>query len=173
MGYAKLLLLEAVVIATAVASTVPSPPTAMDIATAVVGTAPMAANIGAAVAGALPAPVTPMAAETFCKASKQSAMDDKLLPKITQWMSSRQSMVATQWEHGVGEVFDLTYIPPDAAGRELFLEPKNFMFSVFSFTLKESSAVSLYDTYAIEGEANYSVTGFYPKFKNPSGLVLM
>ena len=29
------------------------------------------------------------------------------------------------------------------------------MFSVFSFTLKESSAVSLYDTYTIKGETNY------------------
>ena len=34
-------------------------------------------------------------------------------------------------------------------------EQQKFMFSVFATTLKESSAALLYDTYAIEGDANY------------------
>ena len=34
-------------------------------------------------------------------------------------------------------------------------EQQKFMFSVFATTLKESSAASLYDAYAIEGDVNY------------------
>ena len=64
-------------------------------------------------------------------------------------------MVATGRDHGVAEIFDPTYIPDDDAAIALFDEQQKFMFSVFATTLKESSAASLYDTYAIEGDDNY------------------
>ena len=64
-------------------------------------------------------------------------------------------MVTTGGDHGVAEIFDPTYIPDDDAAVALFDEQQKFMFSVFATTLKESSAASLYDTYAIEGDANY------------------
>ena len=69
-------------------------------------------------------------------------------------MSWHQATVTTGRDHGVTEVFDHTYIPDDAAATALFNEQQKFMFSVFATTLKESSAASLYDMYAIEGDAN-------------------
>ena len=82
-------------------------------------------------------------------------MDCKVLQKITQWISWQQLTIATGCDHGVDEVFNPTYTPPDAESCALFSEQKKFMFSVFSVTLKESSVASLYDTYAVKGETNY------------------
>ena len=48
------------------------------------------------------------------------------------------------------------YVPADAESTALFLEQKEFMFSIFSVTLKESNTASPYDTYGIEGEVNYA-----------------
>ena len=70
-------------------------------------------------------------------------------------MSWQQSTVATCCEHGVTEVFYPMYIPTDVNDIALFTEQKKFMFLVFSISLKESSAASLYDTYAVKGEINY------------------
>ena len=78
---------DATAIAMAVARAIPRPPTATDIATAIVGAAPNAADIAATIAGAVPVAATPTVAETFCKASKRSVSNYKVLQKITQWMS--------------------------------------------------------------------------------------
>ena len=136
-----------------IAAAIPRPPTATEIATAVVGAVPDTATVAAAVAGALPG--APSAVDSFKKGSKRSVTDYKILQKISQWTSWRQATVATGRDHGVAKIFDPTYIPDDDAAIALFDEQQKFMFSVFATTLKESSAASLYDTYAIEGDDNY------------------
>ena len=118
-----------------------------------VGAVPDTAVVAAAGAGALPG--APSAVDSFKKGSKPSITDYKILQKISQWTSWRQATVATGRDHGVAEIFDPTYIPDDDAAIALFDEQQIFMFSVFATTLKESSAASLYDTYAIEGDDNY------------------
>ena len=125
-----------------------APPTAADITTAVVGAAPTSAKIAAAVAGAIPAPVAPTVADTFHKASKQSMSDYK-------WMSWQQSMVARGHEHRVTEVFDSVYTPIDVDSQAPFGNKRNSCFPFHSITLKESSAASLYNMYAMEGKSNY------------------
>ena len=119
-----------------------------------VGAVPDTAAVAAAVAGALPG--APSAVDSFKKGSKRSIADYKICQKISQWTSWHQATVATGRDHGVAEIFDPTYIPDDDAAIALFQEQQKFMFSVFATTLKESSAASLYDTYAIEGDDNYS-----------------
>ena len=136
-----------------IAAAIPRPPTATEIATAVIGAVPDTAAVAAAGAGAPPGARS--AVYSFKKGSKRSVADYKILQKISQWTSWRQATVATGRDHGVAEIFDPTYIPDDDAAIALFEEQQTFMFSVFATTLKESSAASLYDTYAIEGDDNY------------------
>ena len=136
-----------------IAAAIPRPLTATEITTAVVGAVPDTAAVAAAVAGALPGAHS--AVDSFKKGSKQSVADYKILQKISQWTSWRQATVTTGCDHGVAEIFDPTYIPDGDAAIALFDEQQKFMFSVFATTLKESSAASLYDTYAIEGDDNY------------------
>ena len=119
-----------------------------------VGAVPDTAAVAAAVAGVFAG--APSAVDTFKKGSKRSVAGYKILQKISQWTSWRQATVATGRDHGVAEIFDPTYIPDDDAAIALFDEQQKFMFAVFATTLKESSAASLYDTYAIEGDDNYS-----------------
>ena len=136
-----------------IAAAIPRPLTATEITTAVVGAVPDTAAAAAAVAGALPGAHS--AVDSFKKGSKRSVADYKILQKISQWTSWRQATVTTGCDHGVAEIFDPTYIPDGDTAIALFDEQQKFMFSVFATTLKESSAASLYDTYAIEGDDNY------------------
>ena len=117
-----------------------------------VGATPTPEQYAAAITAAMP---TSSAADSFWKQTKCPVCDYKILQKITQWMSWHQSMVATGHNHGVTEVFDSMYFSGNTSAQALFEEEKKFMFSVFAITLKESSAASLYDTYAAEGTVNY------------------
>ena len=65
-----------------ITAAIPRPPTATEIATAVVGAVPDTAVVAAAVAGALPG--APSAVDSFKKGSKRSVADYKILQKISQ-----------------------------------------------------------------------------------------
>ena len=89
-----------------IAASIPRPPTATEIATAVVGAVPDTAAVAVAVAGALTG--APSTVDSFKKGSKQSVADYKILQKISQWTSWCQATVTTGRDHGVAEIFNPT-----------------------------------------------------------------
>ena len=76
--------------------------------------------------------------------------------------------------HDVSEIQDPTYTQgPSPEEQELFEAKQIFMYKVFNETLLTDMGRTKVRKYQKTTDAQAVLTGFYPKFKNPSGLVLM
>ena len=80
------------------------------------------------------------------------------------------TLFITAKSHDVSEILDPTITPgPCQEEKELFEAQQIFKYEVFNETL----LTNMDRTRVQKQENSFFFTGFYQKFKNPSGLVLM
>ena len=123
------------------ASPVPAA-TPAEIAAAVANAIPSADEVGAAIEAAR---TLTSARDTFVRGTKQSIEDYKPYKDKRQWNSWNRTLRALARQHGVSNVLDPSYVPDatNADAMALFDEQQNFLFAVFTATLKESSAMEI------------------------------
>eukprot|EP00977_Amphora_coffeiformis_P014946 scaffold4265_cov127-Amphora_coffeaeformis.AAC.1 len=86
----------------------------------------------------------------FAKGSRQSVSDYTTFSNRKGWSKWQRTLLGTALDHKTEKVLDCTYIPDpnDMDACELFDSQKRFMYSVFTKTITEPSAVDILRNYS-------------------------
>eukprot|EP00977_Amphora_coffeiformis_P010804 scaffold2529_cov147-Amphora_coffeaeformis.AAC.1 len=89
-------------------------------------------------------------AEEFAKGSRRSVSDYTAFSNREGWSKWQRALLGTALDHKTEKVLDYTYIPDpnDTDACELFDSQKRFMYSVFTKTITEPSAVDILRNYS-------------------------